>query len=43
MTPRARDWFGAALLFVVLAGLCALLVLLAVSDEATAVIGGLLA
>lgn len=43
MGPKASEWFGAALLLVVLVGLCALLVLLAASEKATAVVTGLLA
>jgi len=43
MGPKASEWLGAALLLVVLVGLCALLVLLAVGEKATALIPGLLA
>jgi hypothetical protein len=41
--PRASEWLGAALLLAVLVALCAVLVLLAASDEATALVTTLVA
>ena len=38
MGPTVSEWLGAALLVAALVGLCAVLVLLAVSDEATALV-----
>jgi len=43
MRPKASEWFGAALLLLVLVGLSAALVMLAASDKAAALVPGLLA
>ncbi len=38
MRPKASEWFGAALLLLILVGLCAALVMLAVSEKAAALV-----
>jgi len=43
MRPKASEWLGAAILLGILVGLCAVLVLLAASEKAAALVTGLLA